>query len=447
VAKINIENSAKVEAYERCLKSRKQEFLDHCHLVSQKYLLAGENKLACNAWPLRPLFIDQQRLQFISSTIFGQLKRCRDRLLALADSPKKLAEQLRFPEDLLLNLDLPAELNSPDFLSAVRPDGFLLPDRFVLSEYNLGSGLLATLSYTEVLFELLGRGPVMDNLPWSQSCQERPFQRYLELLRARGYQIDIPHIALFSPAQEQKDIYPWEMELFQTLFHTNGFSTEFTDETELFVNDQGLLASQTSSRSFDLLLQMTTGEYFLNHPDSLADQHRFLTGERVGPVAHVHPLSCLLLGKGALPARLAGGESVFNKQGDFLVQPDRSHFVEEKNAAEYRLNKDRYVIKRSWVGKDTVIGCSSGGRAWNRIVAEAIDSSRFIIQEYCPLPTLKLPFLIDGGDLEYIPVRFELSPFIIQGRYAGALVRYAPDMEGIRLSPSPPDLGMTIVFS
>ena len=44
-------------------------------------------------------------------------------------------------------------------------------------------------------------------------------------------------------------------------------------------------------------------------------------------------------------------------------------------------------------------------------------------------------------------VRFEVSPFIIDGDYAGAFVRYAPDREGVLLSPSPGDVGMTLVLA
>jgi hypothetical protein len=444
---LDIENQEFVEAYEQCLRVHKAEFLDRCHVIAEKYGEAGKLKLGGHTWPLRPLFLDRKQMDFICASLFKQLESCRDSLLELFRSKQDIGETLRFPKGLLSHLDVESELLSPDFLSAVRPDGFLQSDRFVLSEYNLGSGLLATLSYTEVLHDLFNQDPCLSALHETAGCLERPFRHYLTLLRERAGPKKNPELALFSPALEQKDIYSWEMELFEDLLRENGFSVSFVDEHSMTVDRHGDLREDSSGKKFDLLLQMTTGEFFLDNFESLASDHQFLCGSHAGSAPHLHPLSCLLLGKGCLPRRLGGRLNRPSPERGFLVQQDESHFPDPERASEYRLNKDDFVIKRSWSGKDTLVGRGTGGRAWNRIVAEAIDSAEFIVQRYQPLPKIELPFLIEGDNIVNLPVRFELSPFIIQGKYAGALVRYAPDAEGIRLSPSPPGMGLTVVYS
>lgn len=436
-----IEDLATVRRYESLLASHRAEVLEHYARVSERHGEAGRNRLACRAWPLRPLFLKGDRLQAIATALVRRLESCRDRLLSMAraERPKTMAANLNFPEQLLEQLDLEAGLRSPDFLSAARPDGFLHPDRFVVSEYNVGSGLMATLSYTEVLFELLAEGPVARKLGLKDGNFGRPFQNYLSLLRRRAPSGSAAHIALFSPAEEHKDVYLWEKELFETLLERNDFTVEFMNEHSLEVDSEDRLVSGRTGRTFQLLLQMTTGEFFLQAPNSLRSS-KYLRGARAGSVPHMHPLVCLLLGKGILPANLGGAGD------ENSVRVAGATYPTQKAAPEYRLNKDKYVIKRSWSGKDTVVGCSTGGRAWNRILAEAIASKDFIIQDYHPLPTTRLPYLVDGK-LEYIPVRFELSPFLIEGKYCGSLVRYAPEAEGLRLSPSPSDMGMTIVYA
>jgi hypothetical protein len=69
------------------------------------------------------------------------------------------------------------------------------------------------------------------------------------------------------------------------------------------------------------------------------------------------------------------------------------------------------------------------------------------MQRYLRLPRTTLPVSRDGVTIEWIPVRVELSPFVIEGAYAGAIARYAPDAEGLILSPPPPEMGMTMVYA
>ena len=73
------------------------------------------------------------------------------------------------------------------------------------------------------------------------------------------------------------------------------------------------------------------------------------------------------------------------------------------------------------------------------------DSSRDIIQKYSPLPQIRFPVL-NESTLEWVPVSFEISPFLIDGVYSGALIRYSA-RDGSILSPSPADWSMTLAFT
>jgi hypothetical protein len=143
------------------------------------------------------------------------------------------------------------------------------------------------------------------------------------------------------------------------------------------------------SRPFDLVLQLTTGESYLNNPTSLA-AHPLVAGARAGSAPHVHPTVGLLLAKGLMPWQLSQGLAHSVKSEDsFELSYAECRYADAEMADRLRLGKDRFVIKRSWAG--TVVGCATHGRAWNRAVNDTVDSSGFIVQDYHSLPTVKMP--------------------------------------------------------
>ena len=334
--------------------------------------------------------------------------------------------------------------SDPDLLSAVRPDGFLYHDRYLVSEFNVGGGLMATLAYTELLHDLLYESPVQRSLSWGEGSSSRPFQAYLRLLGRRLHKVPSPVVALMIPSEEKDQIYDWEYKLFFQLFDRAKLRHLLVDESELYLDGEGVLRQSSSERVVHAVIALTTGECYLPQPRRLQQIIHKLSSPNQRHTT-LHPYSCLAFGKGCLPW-LSQDDSSRESSGDtFPVELASSHWPDLRRADEYRLEKERWVLKKAWSGKNTFVGCSSHGRIWNRALGEALSSSESILQEYTSLPKIMLPCLIDGSSIERIPVRFELSPFIIEGDYAGALVRYAPDTEGVVLSPSPADLGITAV--
>src|SRR5690606_32732797 len=142
----------------------------------------------------------------------------------------------------------------------------------------------------------------------------------------------------------------------------------------------------------------------------------------------------LLIDKGTLPllSRLEGWPVV--EADGFEVQCAATAWPRPDEAAALRTEKDHLVLKRSFTGKDTWIGPVTPGRQWNRIVDEACRTADYVVQEALPLARCSMPVVIDDR-IEWIDVRCELSLFILEGRYAGGFARYAPDAEGLVLSP------------
>ncbi len=438
----SIEVREKVEAYERALGRNLGEQLEHVARVESKFGAAGQKKLGLAAWPLRPLFLDLTFLKQISKQISNLLEIYRDSLLSRLGDLDGLASQLRLPTDVLAALHLGDALKDPDLLSAARPDGFLYQSRYVVSEFNVGGGLFATLSYTEVLHELLFEGPVADSLNWVTSGSQRPFRTYLRLLKERMGPVDDPTIAMMLPSEEKAQLHDWELDLFVRLWQAQGMRALFLDEQDLAHDARGVLRERTQDRPIHAVVALSTGECYLPQPERLSHITSKL-GRQSRAHAFFHPLACLCFGKGCLPS-LSKSAPPFRNRENPSVELASSHWPDPDRASEYRLEKSNWVMKRAWSGKNTFVGHSSHGRVWNRALQKALDESGSILQAYSPLPTVLLPCLIDRKIVK-LPVRFELSPFLIGSEYAGAMVRYAPDADGVILSPSPADLGITIV--
>jgi len=112
----------------------------------------------------------------------------------------------------------------------------------------------------------------------------------------------------------------------------------------------------------------------------------------------------------------------------------------------HRLHREDFVLKRSFVDKHTFAGIATGGRLWNRMLERALAEGGYLLQGYRPMSQATVPVLLDER-IEWLPVRFEVSPFIIDGAFAGAMVRYGPDVDGVVLSPPPDGMGFGLVYA
>ncbi len=411
-----LEDEARVEAYEHQLRVHLGPFIEHIRTVDHHFFPSGGSCLGGQAWPLRPLFLERRKLDYLSQALYDELAKCQDRLLRASADLDTLCRELRLDSRFLKALDPSGGLANKELLSVFRPDGFYHSDRFLISELNLGPGLEVSLLYTDVLHRILARSPVMTALGWAPEAISRPFETYLNRLGPLGS--ETTRVVFFSPELEQ--VHAWEQTLLLQLCRESGLEAILT-------NQEG------DWEGCDLVVRFTVGETYLENPDRLQSS------------SFRDSMAAFLFGKGLLPWLHENFSPAAGPEG-FELELLSTEWPNPEQVSRYRLNKDDYVLKRAWLGKQTAVGCSSHGRAWNSLLALTLEKQTHVLQSYHPLPVVLMPVLVDNR-VERIPVRFELSPFIIEGRYAGALVRYAPDREGVILSPSPPDLGFTMVYA
>lgn len=443
------EDRAAVEHFRRHLKRHGSQLADTVRAFERRWKRQGVDTLHGVGIPLRPLFIPRARLDALSEGFQQGMARLLDQLSRDVRQPEALHRQV--PVGAKLLGALAPGLASPHTLTWFRPDGFLLPDRYVLGEINYGNGVVVSIGYTECLFDLFSTHPAFLSGGFARGDLDRPFMGWLAAIEAAIDYHRPAHVALISHREE----WPFVVEDSDRVRHqveqavkrllARGLSVSFGHEDEAWVDSRGRARLKGSSLPVDLFVMVTISCSFIDRPEPLWGAAKALTGTHVGAAPILKPLIGVALDKGVLPyANDTGALPVACPDGTWVVAPDTWYVGPE--AKDFLLeNQRQLVIKRSFVGKDTVIGAGVDEAAWARAVARSANRE-YVVQRYQPLPRTDLPVLIDGK-VEWIPVRVELTPFIVHGRYSGALARYAPDAPGLVLSPPPEGMGMTMVYA
>jgi hypothetical protein len=449
------EDAAAVAAFDRALERNRSQVLERLAGFHEGWAQQRVTTLRNIGWPLRPLFIRRELLDFTARAIHRNFQRLTRKLLPLADSPEKLARKVPIDARVYRALDVKASLQSELFLELLRPDGFLFPDRYVLSELNFGNGSIVSNAYTEVLFDYYRTCPAMRAAGTDVERQlPRPFQAYAQLIRRLiPPEVKKPFVALLAHSHEHSVILSWEERVIQQVYFAQrmleaaGLPNRLVHETDVRVDREGQARLRTG-RKVDAVVQITIGSSFMDEPWRLAPGGDLsaLRGPRVGNAPLLKPVVSVCMDKGTMPFFGQLPSWPARHRSGFEVVQAPTEYPEREHAAHYRLHKDDYVLKRSFDGKDTHVGRATHGRVWNTVLEQALGSWDYVLQRYQSLPRTVMPVALDERTIEWVPVRVELSPFIIGGRYAGAIARYAPDAEGLVLSPPPPDMGLTTVY-
>ncbi|MBI5543528.1 MAG: hypothetical protein HY901_06535, partial [Deltaproteobacteria bacterium] len=226
-----------------------------------------------------------------------------------------------------------------------------------------------------------------------------------------------------------------------------GIDSRLVTEQDLVVGRGGAVRLRGGRREVDLVAMITIGTSFMDEPERLLGDLAHLRGPKVGRARLVKPLASLAMDKGTIPFLSTLPGWPVRGPGGYRSELIETGFPHPEFAPEYRRHRERYVLKRSFDGKDTRIGISTDAKTWDKTLKVATEGADYVIQEYVPLPRTTMPVIYRGKSIEWIPVRVELSPFVVEGRYAGAIARYAPDADGLVLSPPPRGMGLTMVYS
>jgi hypothetical protein len=449
------EDQERVQAYDRALRDNASAMLDEAQAVLERYQERGITTIQGSGWPLRPMFLSHKTLQGIATSLTRGFDQLRQQLIEKVTDIDWLAEQLPIPREMFENLDFLASLQSDEFLCYLRPDGFLYHDHFTLIEPNFGNGATISNAYTEIIYDYFAHSPVMKTLGWDcEAHLDRPFQGYLQMLQQRippGKKE--PFVALFCHHWEFQVIKSWEERVVQQIYLAQqvmeqaGIKSRIVHEDAFFIDEHGQTFLKEDNQQVDCIAQFTIGTSFMDEPELFTDSLHHLRGPKVGDVSLVKPIACVCIDKGTMPLLATMPEWSQPGADGFPIHIPTTAYPERGLAAEYRLNKNNYVLKKSFDGKDTHVGISTHGRIWNRILHKALDGTDYVIQKYEAMPRTTMPMCFDGKHIEWVPVRVELSPFLVDGRYVGAIARYAPDAEGLIMSPPPENMGLTNVFS
>ena len=402
----------------------------------------GYDLLPWQGWPLRPFFFSQAALRKLSSQLTEALQ-CWARE-AQAKSAGELADELGLDGEALSALDFRQAFQDPNFTGVLRPDGFLFPDHYTVVELNFGNGLMVSQAYADLLADYhTGQtlvGPDLD-VP-------RPFEAYLDLLR--GIVDEEPSlIGILACASEYETIMSWEkrvgdmVRFGRELFEKRGWETVLIHEDDVEVSPGRKAVSKTLQRELDLIVPLTINTTFFDQTELLGTRYSHWTGCRLGRTPFFSPLSALCVDKGTLPwvtPHLAGG-------GDFSVRIPATEPPSQERARVFRLNKDEWVLKRAFDGKDTHVGCSTHGRVWNARLAYALRAGGYVMQKYQPMSVTVIPVTPDGESIEWKEVSCEFSPFLVGNRFAGGIVRYAPKARGLIMSPPPDNMGLGVAVA
>lgn len=444
-----------VRELDRLLRRHVSEVRDYTHAFHRRWKRKGVTTMRGTAWAVRPFLLPAPRLHFLASSFHSALTALGSELRKLAAKRGALTRLLPVHPEFEQLFDVAGGAASPGFLSHFRPDGFLFEDRFQLSEINYGNGIVVSCGYTEAVHDYWRRHPVLLRAGLDvDKLHRRPLPWLINVARRFARPVPRPNIALLAHSQEWQIILSFPKRVLDQIhfvarqFDSVGMRARLVTENDLAIDQRGQLRFARDGARVDLLMFITVGTMFLDHPELLRNHPvmKHLTRPMIGDTWVLKPLAGLLVEKGALPLLNALPPPRPMPDG-FRFEVPHTEFPSQHGPRRYLRARKDWVIKRAFDGKDTSIGVSSTLENWQSAVDAAVAAPDYVAQRYVSMPKTEVPVLVDEKHLEWVPSRIELSPFIYDGAFGGAGVRHAPDAEGILMTDFPPGYGYTTAFS
>ncbi len=444
-----------VAEFDRALKRHTSEVRDYTAAFHRRWARRHVTTIRGTGWAVRPFLLPAARLDFIAATLHAGLTAARNQLRAM--TPAQVAKVLPYRKNLERFIDLRDGLDSPAWLSHLRPDGFLFEDRYVLSEINFGNGIIVSCGYTEACDDYWQHHPIIRRLGWDVSrWHRRPFPRLLDVVSRFMRPSPRPLVALLAHSEEWKVLESYPKRVLQQVdfavaeLARRGIEGRVVTEQELVLDRKGQPRIVGERRPVDLVMMITIGSSFLDHLPTLKPRGSLarFRAAKLGDVWMVKPLAGLLMDKGSLPflSTLRERFPAVDRDG-FRFEIAPTEFSYQHAPAHYTRHKDDWVVKRAFDGKDTHIGITRSAETWRSIAKEIVKDQEYIAQRYISMPRARVPVFVEEKHLEWIESRVELSTFIYEGSYGGAAARHAPDAEGLVMTDPPPDYGFSSIFT
>lgn len=191
---------------------------------------------------------------------------------------------------------------------------------------------------------------------------------------------------------------------------------------------------KVKGKKCDVMYRRGAGFWWLDNPDDYSAIKRAYAD---GNLCLVNPISSKLGGKKSLMAML---------QGETM----KKHLTEEEQAAVARHipwtrlveegqtkyqgetvelvpflkeNRENMVLKPIGLfgGKDVIVGRDADDALWNATIEKAL-AEKYVVQEYIPIPTVKLPIITDEG-ISFADKKINMNFYAFNGKYSGGLAR------------------------
>ncbi len=448
------EESASVERFRQALKGRENETLDALAVCREQLESRGLRLTADESVPLRPLFVPRARLDFLARALTASLADLGAHLAARLPDLDSLVAQLPC-RDVFEALDAAHLFTRPDFGRFLRPDGFLFADRYVVTEPNMGSGLGYSTMYPDAMHAVFEASPALTKAGFAVAENvTRPMARWVDWVSRRvpasvRAEPRRPRAALFWLETDLETERDERLELFLAYFprvlEAAGFEVCTANERELDVTASGRCVHTADGQPVDVVINLFVPALFLENRQRFEREYGFLRSDHIGHAPLLEPLDSLAVDKGTLPlwSQLPGWPKT--DADGFRVELMPTHAPDPARETEYRLERERWCLKRAFVGKDTHVGLRDSARLWNRALDRALASPTYVLQPYTEMSVAELP-VVRHGRIEWVDFSVELSLFVFDGVYSGSLVRAMPQGPGHIMSPPPPDLGATLVY-
>jgi hypothetical protein len=441
--------------FDRALKRHVSEVRDYTAAFHRRWARRHVTTMRGTGWAVRPFILPAPRLDFIASTLHAGLSAARNRLRAL--KPGEIGKLLPYRHQLDRYIDVRDGLDSPAWLSHLRPDGFLFEDRYVLSEINFGNGIIVSCGYTEAVDDYWKGHPIIRRLGWDVSrWHRRPFPRLLDVVQRFARPSKRPLVALLAHSEEWKVVASYPKRITQQIdfaiseLARRGIEGRVVTEQELVVDRKGQPRIVGERRPVDLVMLITIGSSFADQLKTLGPRGSLarFRSSKLGDVWIIKPLAGLVMDKGCLPflSTLDASFPAVDSNG-FRFEIAATEFPFRRSPSRYTREKDAWVVKRAFDGKDTHVGIGRSPETWRSIAREIVKDQEYIAQKYVSMPRARVPVFVDEKHLEWIESRVELSTFIYEGSYGGAAARHAPDAEGLVMTDPPPDYGFSSIFT
>ena len=384
---------------------------------------------------LKSLFIEKQQAEHVSR-VTSHILSILEKVTKLYFKRRDLHDHFYLDKrgDELIKIDHGYSRN----VVICRPDSFFVRGALRFVEFNCDSPAGAGFSDTE-------EGIFKETFPYKKLGERYTFagHRRMQILldalmscyREFGGKNSHPNIAIID-WREVKTIN--EFRMFKRFFESRGHETVITDPRDLKFTKGRLYHKDFP---IDLIYRRVIFKEMMHHYDHVQD---LLKAYKKRKVCIVNPFR----------SRLASNKAVLS----IMTNPKefRSLFTDEENQVinrhvpwtrrvmdiqtHYENNmvfllkhiinhKDHLVMKPadSYGGKDVVIGRECDEADWEVLMNRIINNKEdWVVQRYVDITRIDMPHL-DNGKVDLLPKKFNVNPFVFDGKYAGSMARLSDE--------------------